>query len=188
MTDELAVVSVNNLNDLFDELSPNQKKLYESTPISEAWSVKDIVKELSRNFLVKMTESLAGKELLIMVKSGLIQCHKSNSYKRSPVKIQHGAKNENPIIGYSGIDADKPGDILGKDIDISLKPLFISIARIDKYADKLRILMLEAENISNELEDHVIQIQKRLVEIKGAQIDPDQLKKFEHFKALMDMK
>lgn len=188
----MTVITTDNLKDLFDHLSPNQKKLYESIPRVEAWNITQISTELTRSFLVRMTDTLIKKELLEMVRTGLIQSHKNNSFKKVTPKFQEGEKNAIPII--SGIiettdeDNDLSKYILEKNLDPALKGLIKLTDRANKYSDKLRILRLEIDNFSEQLEDQIIEIQNRFVEIKGLQIDPEQLKKFEHFKALMDIK
>ena len=186
--------SVNSINDLFIDLSPNQQKLYEVTPRLEAWSVTQLSKELTRCFLVKMTDVLINKELIAMVGNGLVQKHRNNTFKRVPVIGEVKDKNVTPVIlGVVSPVIDVLDDKLSEfikinHIDPSMKGLVRLIGRADKYAIKLSSLRMEIESFSEELEWQIIDLQKDFDAIRSNQIDPEQLKKFEHFKALMDIK
>lgn len=186
--------SVNSINDLFIDLSPNQQKLYEVTPRLEAWSVTQLSKELTRCFLVKMTDVLINKELIAMVGNGLVQKHRNNTFKRVPVIGEVKDKNVTPVIlGVVSPVIDVLDDKLSEfikinNIDTSMKGLVRLIGRADKYAMKLSSLRFEIDSFSEELEQQIIDLQKDFDVIRSNQIDPEQLKKFEHFKALMDIK
>jgi hypothetical protein len=192
---QAVVPSVNSINDLFIDLSPNQQKLYEVTPRLEAWSVTQLSKELTRCFLVKMTDVLIHKELIAMVGNGLVQKHRNNTFKRAPVIGEVKDKNVTPVIlgvvSPAVIDTldDKLSEFMEVNrLDISMRGLVRLIGRADKYAIKLSSLRMEIESFSEELEWQIIDLQKDFDAIRSNQIDPEQLKKFEHFKALMDIK
>lgn len=192
---QAVVPSVNSINDLFIDLSPNQQKLYEVTPRLEAWSVTQLSKELTRCFLVKMTDVLINKELIAMVGNGLVQKHRNNTFKRAPVIGEVKDKNVTPVIlgvvSPAVIDTldDKLSEFMEVNrLDISMRGLVRLIGRADKYAIKLSRLRMEIESFSEELEWQIIDLQKDFDAIRSNQIDPEQLKKFEHFKALMDIK
>lgn len=186
--------SVNSINDLFIDLSPNQQKLYEVTPRLEAWSVTQLSKELTRCFLVKMTDVLINKELIAMVGNGLVQKHRNNTFKRVPVIGEVKDKNVTPVIlgvvsPVIEVLDDKLSEFMEVNrLDISMRGLVRLIGRADKYAVKLSSLRMEIESFSEELEWQIIDLQKDFDAIRSNQIDPEQLKKFEHFKALMDIK
>ena len=191
---QAVVPCANSINDLFIGLSPNQQKLYEVTPKLEAWSVAQLSKELTRCFLLKMTDVLINKELIAMVGNGLIQKHRNNTFKRAPVIGEVKDKNVTPVI----LGVVSPSiDLLDHKLiefmevnrlDISMRGLVRLIGRADKYAMKLNSLRVEIESFSEELEWQIIDLQKDFDAIRSNQIDPEQLKKFEHFKALMDIK
>ena len=189
-----AVPSVNSINDLFIDLSPNQQKLYEVTPRLEAWSVTQLSKELTRCFLVKMTDVLINKELIAMVGNGLVQKHRNNTFKRVPVIGEVKDKNVTPVIlGVVSPVIDVLDDKLSEfmevnRLDISMRGLVSLVSRADKYAMKLSRLRIEIESFSEDLSLQIIKLQKDFDVIRDNQIDPEQLKKFEHFKALMDIK
>ena len=186
--------SVNSINDLFIDLSPNQQKLYEVTPRLEAWSVTQLSKELTRCFLVKMTDVLINKELIAMVGNGLVQKHRNNTFKRVPVIGEVKDKNVTPVIlGVVSPVIDVLDDKLSEfmevnRLDISMRGLVSLVSRADKYAMKLSRLRIEIESFSEDLSLQIIKLQKDFDVIRDNQIDPEQLKKFEHFKALMDIK
>ena len=186
--------SVNSINDLFIDLSPNQQKLYEVTPRLEAWSVTQLSKELTRCFLVKMTDVLINKELIAMVGNGLVQKHRNNTFKRVPVIGEVKDKNVTPVIlGVVSPVIDVLDDKLREfmevnRLDISMRGLVSLVSRADKYAMKLSRLRIEIESFSEDLGLQIIKLQKDFDVIRDNQIDPEQLKKFEHFKALMDIK
>ena len=194
MTLQPAVPSVNSINDLFIDLSPNQQKLYEVTPRLEAWSVTQLSKELTRCFLVKMTDVLINKELIAMVGNGLVQKHRNNTFKRVPVIGEVKDKNVTPVIlGVVSPVIDVLDDKLSEfmevnRLDISMRGLVSLVSRADKYAMKLSRLRIEIESFSEDLSLQIIKLQKDFDVIRDNQIDPEQLKKFEHFKALMDIK
>ena len=73
-------------------------------------------------------------------------------------------------------------------LDISMRGLVSLVSRADKYAMKLSRLRIEIESFSEDLSLQIIKLQKDFDVIRDNQIDPVQLKKFEHFKALMDIK
>lgn len=186
--------SVNSINDLFIDLSPNQQKLYEVTPRLEAWSVTQLSKELTRCFLVKMTDVLINKELIAMVGNGLVQKHRNNTFKRVPVIGEVKDKNVTPVIlGVVSPVIDVLDDKLSEfmevnRLDMSMRGLVSLVSRADKYAMKLSRLRIEIESFSEDLGLQIIKLQKDFDVIRDNQIDPEQLKKFEHFKALMDIK
>ena len=194
MTLQPAVPSVNSINDLFIDLSPNQQKLYEVTPRLEAWSVTQLSKELTRCFLVKMTDVLINKELIAMVGNGLVQKHRNNTFKRVPVIGEVKDKNVTPVIlgvvsPVIDILDDKLSEFMEVNrLDISMRGLVSLVSRADKYAMKLSRLRIEIESFSEDLSLQIIKLQKDFDVIRDNQIDPEQLKKFEHFKALMDIK
>jgi hypothetical protein len=191
---QAVVPSVNSINDLFIDLSPNQQKLYEVTPRLEAWSVTQLSKELTRCFLVKMTDALINKELIAMVGNGLVQKHRNNTFKRVPVIGEVKDKNVTPVIlGVVSPVIDVLDDKLSEfmevnRLDISMRGLVSLVSRADKYAMKLSRLRIEIESFSEDLSLQIIKLQKDFDVIRDNQIDPEQLKKFEHFKALMDIK
>ena len=191
---QAVVPSVNSINDLFIDLSPNQQKLYEVTPRLEAWSVTQLSKELTRCFLVKMTDLLINKELIAMVGNGLVQKHRNNTFKRVPVIGEVKDKNVTPVIlGVVSPVIDVLDDKLSEfmevnRLDISMRGLVSLVSRADKYAMKLSRLRIEIESFSEDLSLQIIKLQKDFDVIRDNQIDPEQLKKFEHFKALMDIK
>ena len=191
---QAVVPSVNSINDLFIDLSPNQQKLYEVTPRLEAWSVTQLSKELTRCFLVKMTDVLINKELIAMVGNGLVQKHKNNTFKRVPVIGEVKDKNVTPVIlGVVSPVIDVLDDKLSEfmevnRLDISMRGLVSLVSRADNYAMKLSRLRIEIESFSEDLSLQIIKLQKDFDVIRDNQIDPEQLKKFEHFKALMDIK
>ena len=191
---QAVVPSVNSINDLFIDLSPNQQKLYEVTPRLEAWSVTQLSKELTRCFLVKMTDVLINKELIAMVGNGLVQKHRNNTFKRVPVIGEVKDKNVTPVIlGVVSPVIDVLDDKLSEfmevnRLDISMRGLVSLVSRADKYAMKLSRLRIEIESFSEDLGLQIIKLQKDFDVIRDNQIDPEQLKKFEHFKALMDIK
>jgi hypothetical protein len=191
---QAVVPSVNSINDLFIDLSPNQQKLYEVTPRLEAWSVTQLSKELTRCFLVKMTDVLINKELIAMVGNGLVQKHRNNTFKRVPVIGEVKDKNVTPVIlGVVSPVIDVLDDKLSEfmevnRLDISMRGLVSLVSRADKYAMKLSRLRIEIESFSEDLSLQIIKLQKDFDVIRDNQIDPEQLKKFEHFKALMDIK
>ena len=191
---QAVVPSVNSINDLFIDLSPNQQKLYEVTPRLEAWSVTQLSKELTRCFLVKMTDVLIHKELIAMVGNGLVQKHRNNTFKRVPVIGEVKDKNVTPVIlGVVSPVIDVLDDKLSEfmevnRLDISMRGLVSLVSRADKYAMKLSRLRIEIESFSEDLSLQIIKLQKDFDVIRDNQIDPVQLKKFEHFKALMDIK
>ena len=191
---QAVVPSVNSINDLFIDLSPNQQKLYEVTPRLEAWSVTQLSKELTRCFLVKMPDVLINKELIAMVGNGLVQKHKNNTFKRVPVIGEVKDKNVTPVIlGVVSPVIDVLDDKLSEfmevnRLDISMRGLVSLVSRADKYAMKLSRLRIEIESFSEDLSLQIIKLQKDFDVIRDNQIDPEQLKKFEHFKALMDIK
>ena len=191
---QAVVPSVNSINDLFIDLSPNQQKLYEVTPRLEAWSVTQLSKELTRCFLVKMTDVLINKELIAMVGNGLVQKHRNNTFKRVPVIGEVKDKNVTPVIlGVVSPVIDVLDDKLREfmevnRLDISMRGLVSLVSRADKYAMKLSRLRIEIESFSEDLGLQIIKLQKDFDVIRDNQIDPEQLKKFEHFKALMDIK
>lgn len=191
---QAVVPSVNSINDLFIDLSPNQQKLYEVTPRLEAWSVTQLSKELTRCFLVKMTDVLINKELIAMVGNGLVQKHRNNTFKRVPVIGEVKDKNVTPVIlGVVSPVIDVLDDKLREfmevnRLDISMRGLVSLVSRADKYAMKLSRLRIEIESFSEDLSLQIIKLQKDFDVIRDNQIDPEQLKKFEHFKALMDIK
>ncbi len=186
--------SVNSINDLFIDLSPNQQKLYEVTPRLEAWSVTQLSKELTRCFLVKMTDVLINKELIAMVGNGLVQKHRNNTFKRVPVIGEVKDRSMMPVIlGVVSPAIDVLDDKLSEfmevnRLDISMRGLVSLVSRADKYAMKLSRLRIEIESFSEDLSLQIIKLQKDFDAIRDNQIDPEQLKKFEHFKALMDIK
>ncbi len=194
MTLQPVAPSVNSINDLFIDLSPNQQKLYEVTPRLEAWSVTQLSKELTRCFLVKMTDALINKELIAMVGNGLVQKHRNNTFKRVPVIGEVKDKNVTPVIfGVVSPVIDVLDDKLSEfmevnRLDISMRGLVSLVSRADKYAMKLSRLRMEIESFSEDLGLQIIKLQKDFDAIRDNQIDPEQLKKFEHFKALMDIK
>ena len=194
MTLQPVAPSVNSINDLFIDLSPNQQKLYEVTPRLEAWSVTQLSKELTRCFLVKMTDVLINKELIAMVGNGLVQKHRNNTFKRVPVIGEVKDKNVTPVIlGVVSPVIDVLDDKLSEfmevnRLDISMRGLVSLVSRADKYAMKLSRLRIEIESFSEDLALQIIKLQKDFDVIRDNQIDPEQLKKFEHFKALMDIK
>lgn len=194
MKSQAVVPSVNSINDLFIDLSPNQQKLYEVTPRLEAWSVTQLSKELTRCFLVKMTDVLINKELIAMVGNGLVQKHRNNTFKRVPVIGEVKDKNVTPVIlGVVSPVIDVLDDKLSEfmevnRLDISMRGLVSLVSRADKYAMKLSRLRIEIESFSEDLSLQIIKLQKDFDVIRDNQIDPEQLKKFEHFKALMDIK
>ena len=191
---QAVVPSVNSINDLFIDLSPNQQKLYEVTPRLEAWSVTQLSKELTRCFLVKMTDVLINKELIAMVGNGLVQRHRNNTFKRVPVIGEVKDKNVTPVIlGVVSPVIDVLDDKLSEfmevnRLDISMSGMVSLVIRADKYAMKLSRLRIEIESFSEDLGLQIIKLQKDFDAIRDNQIDPEQLKKFEHFKALMDIK
>ena len=191
---QAVVPSVNSINDLFLDLSPNQQKLYEVTPRLEAWSVTQLSKELTRCFLVKMTDVLINKELIAMVGNGLVQRHRNNTFKRVPVIGEVKDKNLTPVIlGVVSPVIDVLDDKLSEfmevnRLDISMSGMVSLVIRADKYAMKLSRLRIEIESFSEDLGLQIIKLQKDFDAIRDNQIDPEQLKKFEHFKALMDIK
>ena len=191
---QAVVPSVNSINDLFIDLSPNQQKLYEVTPRLEAWSVTQLSKELTRCFLVKMSDVLINKELIAMVGNGLVQKHRNNTFKRVPVIGEVKDKNVTPVIlGVVSPVIDVLDDKLSEfmevnRLDISMRGLVSLVSRADKYAMKLSRLRIEIESFSEDLSLQIIKLQKDFDAIRDNQIDPEQLKKFEHFKALMDIK
>ena len=191
---QAVVPSVNSINDLFIDLSPNQQKLYEVTPRLEAWSVTQLSKELTRCFLVKMTDVLINKELIAMVGNGLVQRHRNNTFKRVPVIGEVKDKNLTPVIlGVVSPVIDVLDDKLSEfmevnRLDISMSGMVSLVIRADKYAMKLSRLRIEIESFSEDLSLQIIKLQKDFDVIRDNQIDPEQLKKFEHFKALMDIK
>lgn len=191
---QAVVPSVNSINDLFLDLSPNQQKLYEVTPRLEAWSVTQLSKELTRCFLVKMTDVLINKELIAMVGNGLVQRHRNNTFKRVPVIGEVKDKNLTPVIlGVVSPVIDVLDDKLSEfmevnRLDISMSGMVSLVIRADKYAMKLSRLRIEIESFSEDLGLQIIKLQKDFDVIRDNQIDPEQLKKFEHFKALMDIK
>ena len=191
---QAVVPSVNSINDLFIDLSPNQQKLYEVTPRLEAWSVTQLSKELTRCFLVKMTDVLINKELIAMVGNGLVQKHRNNTFKRVPVIGEVKDKNVTPVIlGVVSPVIDVLDDKLSEfmevnRLDMSMRGLVSLVSRADKYAMKLSRLRIEIESFSEDLGLQIIKLQKDFDVIRDNQIDPEQLKKFEHFKALMDIK
>ena len=194
MKSQAVVPSVNSINDLFIDLSPNQQKLYEVTPRLEAWSVTQLSKELTRCFLVKMTDVLINKELIAMVGNGLVQKHRNNTFKRVPVIGEVKDKNVTPVIlGVVSPVIDVLDDKLSEfmevnRLDISMRGMVSLVSRADKYAMKLSRLRIEIESFSEDLGLQIIKLQKDFDAIRDNQIDPEQLKKFEHFKALMDIK
>ena len=194
MKSQAVVPSINSINDLFIDLSPNQQKLYEVTPRLEAWSVTQLSKELTRCFLVKMTDVLINKELIAMVGNGLVQKHRNNTFKRVPVIGEVKDKNVTPVIlGVVSPVIDVLDDKLSEfmevnRLDISMRGLVSLVSRADKYAMKLSRLRIEIESFSEDLGLQIIKLQKDFDAIRDNQIDPEQLKKFEHFKALMDIK
>ena len=194
MKSQAVVPSVNSINDLFIDLSPNQQKLYEVTPRLEAWSVTQLSKELTRCFLVKMTDVLINKELIAMVGNGLVQKHRNNTFKRVPVIGEVKDKNVTPVIlgvvsPVIDVFDDKLSEFMEVNrLDISMRGLVSLVSRADKYAMKLSRLRIEIESFSEDLSLQIIKLQKDFDVIRDNQIDPEQLKKFEHFKALMDIK
>ena len=170
--------SVNSINDLFIDLSPNQQKLYEVTPRLEAWSVTQLSKELTRCFLVKMTDVLINKELIAMVGNGLVQKHRNNTFKRVPVIGEVKDKNVTPVIlgvvsPVIEVLDDKLSEFMEVNrLDISMRGLVRLIGRADKYAVKLSSLRMEIESFSEELEWQIIDLQRILMQLEAIKSTP----------------
>jgi len=141
-----------------------------------------------------MTDVLINKELIAMVGNGLVQKHRNNTFKRVPVIGEVKDKNVTPVIlGVVSPVIDVLDDKLSEfmevnRLDISMRGLVSLVSRADKYAMKLSRLRIEIESFSEDLSLQIIKLQKDFDAIRDNQIDPEQLKKFEHFKALMDIK
>lgn len=129
---------------IFNGLSTNTKKVYESTPITTPWCSGKILGELKR-IGISMTKQTVEANLNILVKNNLIEEHDKGYFTRSPIKKDGEVVSIKKTVKETYIDG--------------VKPEITPIDRMVALSESVHILAKSLQEIQEQVETITIQIQ-----------------------------